>query len=378
LTSQAGLPTAAVIGVGWTTGLDAIRALGRLGAPVLAIDPRPSAHGFRSRYAIPTLCPPVEQEEELIDFLVRLGDGFNTPAPIFPTSDEYLNTLAKHRDQLGNRYRYPFPTWDVLEPIQGKRHQVETAIAAGVPVPQTSDEPTEKYGFPVLVKPSSPQGFRARFGVQAFRCRTPAELAEAYDKCLPFDPLVQEFIPGGDDELYTFGGVVSEDGRPLAKFSGRKLRQTPPVVGTCRIGESVWVDDVVDQGLALLRALRFQGVAQVEFKRDHRDGRYKLIEVNPRLWQWHGLTGHVGVDVTQISYLHLLGADLEETTMQHVRKRWVTTFRGDTRPMLVRPPYVDAFLALDDPKPAAVQVYRLTRNAIRGLAGKDPAAADPG
>src|SRR5207247_5948621 len=56
-------------------------------------------------------------------------------------------------------------------------------------------------------------------------------------------------------------------------FCGRKLRQTPPGVGTCRVGEAVWVEEVVEQGLRLLRELEHTGLSQVEFKRDPRDGR---------------------------------------------------------------------------------------------------------
>ncbi|CAN5212679.1 hypothetical protein BH18ACT12_BH18ACT12_20210 [soil metagenome] len=42
---------AAVVDVGWVNGLAAIRSLGRAGMRVLAVDHRPSALGFRSRYA---------------------------------------------------------------------------------------------------------------------------------------------------------------------------------------------------------------------------------------------------------------------------------------------------------------------------------------
>ena len=57
----------------------------------------------------------------------------------------------------------------------------------------------------------------------------------------------------------------------------------------------------------LLRAIGFHGVSQVEFKRDPRDGRFKLMEINPRLWQWHGLAAALGVDFPRIVYLDLMG-----------------------------------------------------------------------
>ena len=204
-------------------------------------------------------------------------------------------------------------------------------------------------------------GFRRAFGRQSFRCETRAELDDAFERARPYDPLVQELIPGGDDELYSLGSYVAEDGEALGLFSGRKLRQTPPGVGTCRVGEAVWVEEVVEQGLALLRALGFHGLSQVEFKRDPRDGVYKLMEVNPRLWQWHGLAAACGVDLPRIAYWDLLGARLPAARQNGASKRWAITLMGRTRPALVRPPYVEAVFAPDDPGPALVQAGRILR-----------------
>ncbi|MEX0674510.1 MAG: hypothetical protein WD067_07035, partial [Gaiellaceae bacterium] len=169
--------TAVVADVGWVNGLAAIRSLGRAGAPVVAIDHRRGALGFHSRYAEARLCPdPVAEEDAYVGFLRALGDELGAPAPIFPTHDEHLNAIARNRDELGGRFLYPFPGWHVLEPIQSKRHQVERAAELGIPVPRTRDEPTDDLGFPVLVKPSDPTGFRRAFRRQAFRCATRAEL----------------------------------------------------------------------------------------------------------------------------------------------------------------------------------------------------------
>ena len=49
--------------------------------------------------------------------------------------------------------------------------------------------------------------------------------------------------------LYTLGSYLDGTGKPLGVFSGRKLLQTPRLVGTCRVGEAVWVQEVVDAGL---------------------------------------------------------------------------------------------------------------------------------
>jgi D-aspartate ligase len=366
----AGRPAAVVVDVAWVSGLAAIRSLGRAGVPVLGLDHRPSALGFRSRYAVPLLCPDPQNEDELVAFLARLGEELEGPVPVFATHDEPLNAIARHSDELGEVFRYPFPRWEVLSRIQSKRAQYEAAESVGVAVPGTrapgsaaeARTTADELGYPVLVKPSSTEGFKRRFQRQAFRCETGDEVEGAYADAEEYEPLVQEVIPGGDDSLFTLGSYLARDGEPLGLFCGRKLRQTPPGgIGTCRVGEAVWDEEVVDRGLTLLRALGHTGLSQVEFKRDARDGSLRLMEVNPRLWQWHGLAAACGVDLPRIAYEDLTGHRPEPISMNGRRRRWAITLLPGERPAPQRPPYVDAVFARDDLKPALVQAARLLR-----------------
>jgi D-aspartate ligase len=358
---------AAVVDVGWVNGLAAIRSLGRAGIRVLAVDHRPSALGFRSRYAEPFLSADAHADPTRFVASIRaLGE-----VVVFPTHDEQLNLIAQHLGDL--QVLAPFPDWDILEQVQSKRAQLDQAAAAGVDVPETHYPRTvadaraasEEIGLPVLVKPEHPVGFKQRFRRQAFRCETLDEVEDAYTRAEEFGAMVQELIPGGDDTLYTVGSYIARDGRPLGVFSGRKLRQTPPGIGTCRVGEAVWVQDAVDAALRLLETFDYFGLSQVEFKRDPRDGKFKLMEINPRLWQWHGLAAACGVDLPRIAYADLVGEKAGEITMNGESKRWAITLMPGERPAFQRPPYVDAVFARDDPKPAAVHLARVVRSALR-------------
>jgi predicted ATP-grasp superfamily ATP-dependent carboligase len=218
--------------------------------------------------------------------------------------------------------------------------------------------------LPVLVKPEHPVGFKQRFRRQAFRCETVEEVEEAYETAREFAPMVQELVPGGDGALYTVGSYLRRDGEPLGVFSGRKLQQTPPGIGTCRVGEAVWEDGAVDAALRLLRAFGYFGLSQVEFKRDPRDGSFKLMEINPRLWQWHGLAAACGIDLPRIAYDDLVGDTPRRTEMDGLGKRWAITLLPGERMALQRPPYVEAVFAHDDPKPALVHLARVVRSAL--------------
>jgi D-aspartate ligase len=372
------LSPAVVCEVGWVNGLTAIRSLGRLGVPVIAVDARPWALGFRSRYAKPLLAPdPLVDEDGFIAALVQLGDRLVTPAPIFPTHDEHLNSLARRRDDLGDRFRYPFPDWATLELVQSKRHQLEVAEQLGFAFPRTlhpraaheAHAAAKEIGFPVMVKPSDNIVFKRRYKRQAFVCQTPAELDEAFRLAAEYEPMVQEFIPGGDEHLWTLGTYLAEGGEALAVFSGRKLRQTRYNMGSARSGEALWDEEVVESGLTLLRGLGYHGIAQVEWKRDPRDGSLNLIEVNPRLWQWHSLAAECGADVTLAAYWDLLGLRRPLVRSDGRHKRWAITLMeaGVGGAAFYRPPYIDPVFCRDDPKPGLVHSARFVRNKLRRL-----------
>ncbi len=375
---MAGKGTAVVAEVGWANGLAAVRSLGRHGVRVLAVDDKTSALGFRSRYAEPRLAPdPLDDEAGYVAALQAIAAETDDILPIFPTHDEHINAIARHTADLGERYRFPFASWDVLASVQSKRHQLDAAESIGFPIPRTfhprSAEEAQaagaELGFPLIVKPAANVDFRRTHKVQLFRCENATELARAYEEAAPFEPMVQELVPGGAEAMYTLGSYLSADGEALGLFSGRKVRQTHGFMGVARVAEAVWVDEVVEQGLALLRALSFHGISQVEMIRDPRDGRYKLIEVNPRLWQWHSLAAACGVDLPWIAYRDLIGERLPPVLSHASGKRWAITVMAGASHAVQRRPYVDAIFARDDPKPALVHFARYTLHGVRRLTG---------
>src|SRR5919198_4527754 len=132
--APSGPAAAAVIDVGWVNGLAAIRSLGRTGVHVFAVDHRPSALGFRSRYGDRVLVPdPVADEGGFVAALHRLAARAESPLPIFPTHDAPLNALARNLDDA---FLAPFPPWPKLARVQSKRAQLERAVAAGGAVPE--------------------------------------------------------------------------------------------------------------------------------------------------------------------------------------------------------------------------------------------------
>jgi predicted ATP-grasp superfamily ATP-dependent carboligase len=370
---------AIVLEVGWVNGLGAIQTLARAGVKVLALDHRPFAIGLRSRYCLPLLCPdPYAEEQRFTAFLSELVELLPAPTPILATHDDGLATISRALPKLGGKLLCPAPGAAKLDLLQQKSWQLARAAEANVAAPLTlypssaseAREAAKEIGFPLFVKPSEPIAFRKVYPRRrVFSCDSMAGLDEAYEMAAPYAPMLQEVVPGGDKELYTVGSYLDSEGRALGIFCGRKLRQTPRSrklvprgVGSCRHGEALWLPELVEDSLRLLEVCAYTGISQVEFKRDPRDGRYKLMEINPRLWMWHTLAAACGVNLAHIAYLDLTGRPPEPRTSEGRRKQWAITLMRGERPIIARPPFVEPVLSLRDPKPALVYLYRYLKN----------------
>ena len=94
--------------------------------------------------------------------------------------------------------------------------------------PPTSRRRRRAPTFPAIFKPVASLAFKRRFGRPVLVVPSRDELIEVYrrvDDCGTL--MLQEIVPGGDDELYTVGSYLDAASRPLAVFTGRKLRQHP-------------------------------------------------------------------------------------------------------------------------------------------------------
>jgi D-aspartate ligase len=384
-------PPAVVLQSSFANGLGVIRDLGREGVPVVALDSNPRALGFISRYAASVVAPdPADDEEEFVAGLEALGRELPQPAVVFPTHDEYVWAVSRHAERLEPFFRIPFSSWETMHRVADKEEQLRAAWRAGVDTPRTVfirsrdelDGAARDIPFPAVFKPVESLAFKRRFGRPVLVIPARGELAEVYrrvDDCGTL--MLQEIVPGGDDELYTVGSYLDAASRPLAIFTGRKLRQHPRTFGTCRFAESVWLPDLAAAAVHLLAELRFHGVSQVEFKRDPRDGSYKLMEVNARHWLWHSLAARCGVNLSLTAYRDAIG-EPSVSAPQKDGARWILTLK-DTADSLMEirrgeltagawlgslgATRIDGVLALDDPVPGLVNTARWSRLAWRRL-----------
>jgi D-aspartate ligase len=386
-----GLPPAVVLQASGPQALAIIRSLGRTGVPVIACDHDPAAIGMVSRYSTAALTAnPLTEPERFVDDLLALGRGAGRGGVLYATHDEAIAALGPRQAEVDELFRRPWTPWPAVDAVMDKEHQHRVARETGFPVPATVtpgddgdlEAAIRELRFPLVLKPRNAPEFRHRFRAHLLRADDPEQLRRMWDEIAPYHPQVCEVIPGDDSRLWTYGSYRGASGQALVRFTGRKLRQWPVGFGAARAAEARWDPGLADRCDALLDALGYHGISQVEVKRDPRDGRDHLIEVNARAWLWIGLATTCGVNLPLACWLDAIGRPRTWPAGHLDGRRWVLLTkhlmgsagelrRGEwsARPFIgsLRPPIEDAVLDLRDPRPAFALYERLARRlAARG------------
>jgi predicted ATP-grasp superfamily ATP-dependent carboligase len=183
------------------------------------------------------------------------------------------------------------------------------------------------FAFPVIVKPAISVRLQYVLRLKALPARSLSELHRQYDRAAsilhPDEIMVQEIIPGGGSQQYSVA-TYCRDGEPIVGMTARRIRQYPIDYG---LGSSfvraVEVPELFEPAAKLLRFMRVTGMAEVEFKQDPRDGRFKLLDINVRPWGWHTLGGVCGLDFPYIQYRDLIEQQAPASLSPRYGRQWV-------------------------------------------------------
>jgi predicted ATP-grasp superfamily ATP-dependent carboligase len=325
----------------WIGGLGVMRSLGQLGIPVYGLKHRSTSIPNASRYATGLVNAghdgrPVGGEPgRIVDDLLRAGDRLGDDIILIAGTDEWATFIAAHAEMLATRFRFPRTPLPVVEALASKEGLARLALQHGLPTPgiavpaSAADATTlaRTLTYPILVKPVHSRPDVTYKGIaddEASLLRHYHVLEET-----PEAPnvLLQEYIPGQDSDVWMFNGYFDAGSRCLAAFTGVKLRQHPARMGHCAMGELRQNPVVIDQTISFLQAVGYQGIVDIGFRFDARDGRYKVLDVNPRLGGAFRLfVDRNGVDVARALYWDFTGTSVPRIEARDGR-RW---FREDS------------------------------------------------
>ncbi|HSB71502.1 MAG TPA: ATP-grasp domain-containing protein [Candidatus Methylomirabilis sp.] len=326
----------------WNKSLAAVRSLGRRGCFVAVgertrLAPAAFSRFCRRRFVHPSVVGHPEAFLAALEREVSMG-GYDVLLPM-ELSTQVL--VTKNRERLEKKVRIPFADAELALRVHDKGflacfarehgiHSPATFLPAG---PEEAAAMAPELPYPVLVKPRHSSGGRG-----ILRVDREADFPARYARVHARDPrpIVQECIPPGGEALGV-AVLMNFASEPRASFAYRRLREYPIAGGPSTLRESVWNPDLRETAERLLSLLGWVGVAMVEFKVDPRDGRPKLLEVNPRFW---GSLHHAivcGVDFPFLLYSLAVEGDVARVHGYRVGAKSRSLLHGELLHFLANP-----------------------------------------
>ncbi len=321
--------------------LAAARELGCGGIEVYVLSRKPGP-AARSRFArfveVPNL---YTDHRRWMDAICEFGKTLPAAPVLVATEDAALLALDHYQRELDGNFVLPYPGSGIVTTIVDKRALYDAAQRVHVTAPEHREiaDATELRDMPPngwLVKPAfryqlSETGVRSARQMLGGTKAVAGDLELAVQSVLDagFPPLLQEAIPGGFEDLVTVAMYLRKDGSLGDFYTTRKYCEYPEPFGDGLIVRTVRDPGVVEPAVRLMREMGYWGLCEVEFKKDRRDGRFKLLDANPRPWLWMSLGTRSGKHLLLSAYSAATGqrcaTRLHPPKASAKPKTWVST-----------------------------------------------------
>jgi len=258
------------------------------------------------------------------------------------------------------------PEYKTLEYGHDKGLTIQTCIALGIPTPQTwftipGEEPSpEELEYPLVIKARKHCGVST--GIRY--AHSPEEFTKGFTEITTQpnvgrisqfnNPLVQEYLPG---ELYDVVGLYQK-GECKAAVAQKRVETIPPEGGPGVYNKTIHEPKLVEQSCRLLNHIKWHGPYQTEWKLDPKDGQYKIIELNPKMWGTMELSIRAGVNIPIIALGIALGEEVEPKLEYKIgaKKFWPLSIiqnvkKEPTFRRLAMCSYLPEMLDIRDPRP---------------------------
>ena len=273
------------------TQVSAVRALGRRGDICEVAWPYGALKKcFKSRYVrkVHKTADLATEPDRFAEDVIRLCRD-NPFDVLLPVSIESTEALLPIRSELQQHVATLLPTEEQLATGADKSNTFEFCDQFDILHPRTwtirdSDDLSRlsnDANYPIVLKHTRNLG--GSRGVRFVGNRQ--ELVEASEYlsglCADNSPiLAQEYIPG----LLFDAVTVARDGLCPRVFTSVRKLMYPISGGVTCISVSTRSEELKNIAKKIVSALNWNGPIEMEFKLDARDGKFKLIEINPRFW----------------------------------------------------------------------------------------------
>jgi predicted ATP-grasp superfamily ATP-dependent carboligase len=324
------------------------QTLGPLGIPVHALSNVKHAPGFYSRYTTVRHRTPigvggsdvrdnVHEPDELLDYMLRHVER----GVLFPGSDSNVRFLARHKQQLLDAgFHLCIPDEGVLLKALDKSDVALFAEEHGFAIPRTRivdsaadlERIADELRFPVVLKGVFKKNHKLIKARDHLTGDYVAFLKGFAGKTDQVRAVAQEWIPGGSEAFAKLYVMCGHDGTVTATHQLRRLRvhtRRDGSQGDTLAARTERVPSLVDEWIPFFERLGWVGMASLECKQDPADGRYKLIEINPRPWAILKISVDCGVNVPLLYYRLAQGERVEPSTDFQQQRHYIRLVWGN-------------------------------------------------
>jgi predicted ATP-grasp superfamily ATP-dependent carboligase len=325
---------AIVVGAG-INGLGVVRSLARAGVPTWLIDVHRDDPGMWTRYGRKVKFQSLSGTQ-FVTSLLKLRNQFHTNPVLFVTQEKSVETVIENIPAIGAAYRLSIPEPQLMKQLMDKVLFQRIAEERGFPIPHAvylrgveDIAAADDITFPCILKPAvKTLEYQARFK-KGYRVESMAALRDLLSQIgHSADMIAQEWIEGGDDQIFFCLQFRARERGTLASFVGRKLRSWPPAVGgtaSC-VPARECQKQLTDLTNAFFEAVGFFGMGSMEYKRDARTGRFMMVEptVGRTDFQQEVATLN-GINIPLAAYRYECGIDALTEDPVNLPIAWVVT-----------------------------------------------------
>lgn len=264
----------------------------------------PMAPTRYTRFADIRIVPGFDKDPVFIQTMRQLATKLDPQKKylLLSCGDGYTELISEHLDELKEHFACPYVDHDLFHALGTKETFYQMADKYGLPYPKTKiitkkaveegvDQIKLPFDFPIALKPSNSIEWlgidfpgRKKAFVLDRREQFDKLLKEIYQAGYQSDFIAQDFIPGDDSNMRVVNAYVDSNHHVRMICLGHPLLEDPsPVaVGNYMVILPEFDQQIYDTIVKFLEEINYVGFADFDLKYDHRDGQYKVFEINLR------------------------------------------------------------------------------------------------